>query len=300
MRRSIAAAAGLVLLAGMPAAAQKAAEDGGVVVRRPSLMRNLVPAARLEKVAEDQYAQLKAQATTRNALIAADDAQARRIQRITEDLLPHTKKWNVRAKDWKWEVVVVKTPAINAFCMPGGKIAVFTGILDTLKLTDDEAAVVMGHEMAHALREHARARAVKTTLTDVGAFTVGLLIGGNMGEIAKQGGGLLALKFNRDDERDADLIGMELAARAGYNPEAGVTLWQKMSQVAKGQPPVWLSTHPSGDERVQRIKLSLKQVMPLYEKARANRPSPPAPVPTAAPASPEPAPPTPPAATSAN
>jgi predicted Zn-dependent protease len=293
MRRSIAAAAGLVVLAGMPAAAQKAADEGGVVVRRPSLMRNLVPAVRLEKVAEDQYAQLKAQATSRNALVPGEDAQAKRIQRIAEDLLPHTKKWNARAKDWKWEVIVVKTPAINAFCMPGGKIAVFTGIIDALKLTDDEAAMVIGHEMAHALREHARARAVKSTLTDVGAFTVGLLIGGNMGEIARQGGGLLTLKFNRDDERDADLIGMELAARAGYNPEAGVTLWQKMSQVAKGQPPPWLSTHPSGDERVQRIRLSLKQVMPLYEKARVNRPSPPpaAPPPSAtAPTPPTPAP----------
>src|SRR4030095_8624569 len=151
------------------------------------------------------------------------------------------------------------------------KIAVFTGILDTLKLTDDEVAIVLGHEMAHALREHARARAVKSTLTEGGAFTVGLLIGGNMGEIAKQGGGLLTLKFNRDDERDADLIGMELAARAGYNPEAGITLWEKMGNAARGAPPPWLSTHPSSESRVALIKLNLKRVMPLYERARANK-----------------------------
>jgi Zn-dependent protease with chaperone function len=148
MRRSIAATAGLVLLAGVPAFAQKAAAAGGVVVRRPSLMRNLVPAARLEKLADDQYGQLKAQATSRNALLPADDAQAKRIQRIADDLLPYAGKWNPRAKDWKWEVVVVKTPAINAFCMPGGKIAFYWGILSKLQLSDDEVAMVMGHAAA--------------------------------------------------------------------------------------------------------------------------------------------------------
>ena len=158
--------------------------------------------------------------------------------------------------------------------MPGGKIAVFTGILDTLKLTDDELAMVLGHEMAHALREHARARAAKVTLTNVGTLAVGLVIGGNVGELARQGGGLLNLKFNRDDERDADLIGMEIAARAGYDPEAGITLWQKMAQVARGAPPTWLSTHPSSEDRVRRIKAAMKDVAKLYERGKANRPPP--------------------------
>ncbi len=194
------------------------------------------------------------------------------MQRISQELMPHTKKWNARANDWKWEITVIKTPAINALCMPGGKIAVFTGILDALKLTDDELAVVLGHEMAHALREHARARTAKVTLTNVGTLAIGLVIGGNVGELARQGGGLLALKFNRDDERDADLIGLELAARAGYDPQAGITLWQKMAQVAKGAPPTWLSTHPSGEDRERRIKEPSKQVMPLYEKAKASKP----------------------------
>ena len=119
--------------------------------------------------------------------------------------------------------------------MPGGKIAVFTGIVDALKLTDDELAVVLGHEMAHALREHARARTAKITLTNVGTLAIGLVIGGNVGELARQGGGLLALKFNRDDERDADLIGLELAARAGYDPQAGITLWEKMAPGGQGR-----------------------------------------------------------------
>jgi len=241
-------------------------------VRRPSLMRNLVPAAKLEQAALQQYDQLRAQASARNSLVPADDPLVKRVQRVAQDLLPYTHKWNARAKEWKWEITVIKTPAINALCMPGGKIAVFTGILDALKLADDELAVVLGHEMAHALREHARARTAKITLTNVGTLAIGLVIGGNVGELARQGGGLLALKFNRDDERDADLIGLELAARAGYDPQAGLTLWQKMAQVAKGAPPTWLSTHPSGDDRMRRTKDALTQVMPLYEKAKASKP----------------------------
>src|SRR5262245_33019944 len=278
MRRSIVAgAAALAIVASVPAGAQRAKDDDeGVKVRRASIVRNLVSAASLEKAALQQYGQLRAQATGRNALVAEDDAQAKRVQRIAKELLPHTHKWNGRAKDWPWEVIVVKTPTINALCMPGGKIAVFTGILDTLKLTDDELAMVLGHEMAHALREHARARAAKTTLTNVGTLAVGLVIGGNVGELARQGGGLLNLKFNRDDERDADLIGMEIAARAGYDPQAGITLWQKMGQVPGHVRPPWLSTHPSSEDRVRRIREAMKDVARLYEKGKASRPAPPA------------------------
>ncbi len=278
MRRwIIASAAGLAIAAGVPAMAQTSKDnDGGVTVRRPSLMRNLVPAARLEQAAVEQYGQLRAQATSRNSLLPADDPVTKRVQRISQELMPFSKKWNPRANDWQWEIAVIKTPTVNALCMPGGKIAVFTGILDALKLTDDELAVVLGHEMAHALREHARARTAKVTLTNVGTLAIGLVIGGNVGELARQGGGLLTLKFNRDDERDADLIGLELAARAGYDPQAGITLWEKMAQVAKGAPPTWLSTHPSGEDRKQRTKDALKQVTPLYEKAKASKPPAPA------------------------
>ena len=278
MRRLIiAGAAGLAVVVSAPATAQRAKDDdGGVKVRRASVVRNLVSAASLEKSAVQQYGQLRAQATGRNALIPAEDTQAKRVQRITQELLPHTYKWNRRAKDWRWEVILVKTPTVNALCMPGGKIAVFTGIIDALKLTDDELAMVLGHEMAHALREHARARAAKVTLTNVGTLAVGLVIGGNVGELARQGGGLLNLKFNRDDERDADLIGMEIAARAGYDPEAGITLWQKMAQIARGTAPTWLSTHPSNEDRVTRMRGAMKDVAKLYEKAKAHRPRPPA------------------------
>ena len=280
MRRTIiAGAAGLAIVASMAASVSAGAqhakdEDGGVKVRRASLVRNLVSAGKLEHAALQQYGQLRTQAVSRNALVPADDPQAKRVDGIARELLPHTYKWNARAKDWRWEVMLIKTPTINALCMPGGKIAVFTGILDQLKLTDDELAIVLGHEMAHALREHARARAAKVTLTNVGTLAIGLVIGGNVGELARQGGGLLNLKFNRDDERDADLIGMEIAARAGYNPEAGITLWQKMAQVTGGARPTWLSTHPSSEDRAKRMREAMKDVAKLYDKAKANRPPP--------------------------
>ena len=261
-------AAALLLAATAPTLAQRA-EEGGVVVRRPSFMRHLVSAERIERAADQQYSALTAQAMSRRVLLPADDAQTQRVRRISAELMPFTEKWNTRAKTWNWTVVVIKSPNVNAFCMPGGKIAFFTGIIETLKLTDDEVAIVMGHEMAHALREHARARTAKATLTQVGAVAVGLIFGGNWGDLASQGGGLLTLKFNRDDERDADLIGLELAARAGYDPNAGVTLWQKMAKVQKGAPPPWLSTHPSGQDRIARITKALPRVVPLYEKARA-------------------------------
>jgi predicted Zn-dependent protease len=262
------AALAIAMLLALPAGAR---EPDGVKVGNPSILRRLVSAEKLEQAGEMQYVQLTRQAFQKRALLPDEHPQVVRLRRIFQDLLPHSYKFNERAKSWKWEVNVVNSPSINAFCMPGGKIAFFTGILQQLQLTDDEVAMIMGHEIAHALREHARERAAKTTLTNVGALAVGVLVGGNVGELARVGGGLLSLKFSRSDETEADLVGMELAARAGYDPRAGITLWEKMSRAAKGAPPQWLSTHPSGTTRIDTIKSNLKDVMPLYERARQQR-----------------------------
>lgn len=271
----------LAVLAGVPLSAQNAEEEG-VKLRRPSFTRYIVSAKKLEQVAGSQYLQMRQQAASRGSLAPADDPQTKRVQRIAQDLLQHANKWNSRAKDWQWEVSLVKSRTVNALCMPGGKIIVFSGLLDMLRLTDDEAAHVIGHEIAHALREHARARAAKNTLTNAGAIVMAVLVGGGAGDLVRQGGGVLALKFSRDDEREADLLGLELAARAGYKPEASITLWEKMRQVAKSAGPSWLSTHPSGDERIQRLKANLRLVMPLYERALARKG--PTPLPTDGPA----------------
>ena len=278
-RRSISVGVLALLLASGGAWAQSpqavSPDSQGVKVGNPSFVRKLVPAETLENAALQQYGALKRQAAGKGALLPPNHPQSVRLRRIARDLLPHAHKWNPRAKDWKWEVNLIRSGNINAFCMPGGKIAFFSGILDKLQLTDDEVAMVMGHEIAHALREHARERAAKNTLTNVGGRIIGSLIfGGGAGElIGAAGGNLLTLRFSRNDELESDLIGMELAARAGYDPAAGITLWEKMSAAAKGAPPQWLSTHPAGDTRIKIIKDNLKDVVGLYERAKAAKAS---------------------------
>jgi predicted Zn-dependent protease len=271
-RFSVIAATAVLLAAAAPVSAQQTEVDKrGVKVGNPSFMRKLVSAEKLEVAAEQQYSQLTRSAFQKGALLPEGHPQVQRLRRIARDLLPHSQKFNDRAKDWKWEVNVIGSKQINAFCMPGGKIAFFLGIIEQLQLSDDEIAMVMGHEIAHALREHARERAAKSTLTNIGVGAAAILIGGNVGQLAQVGGNLLTLKFGRSDETEADLIGMEIAARAGYDPRSGVTLWQKMSAASKGAPPQWLSTHPSGQTRIDTIQNNLKDVMPLYEEARRKR-----------------------------
>jgi predicted Zn-dependent protease len=260
-------------LAGAPVVARE-----GVEVGKESAFANLVPAAEVENSARQQYAQMLKEAASKNALGPDDHPQVIRLRRISKELIPFALQWNSRAKDWNWEVNLIGSNQINAFCMPGGKIAFYTGILNQLKLSDDEVAMVMGHEIAHALREHARERMGKSVATDglarIGSTIAAAAFGINPNLtdfVAKQGANLITLKFSRDDETEADLVGMELAARAGYNPESGVTLWQKMSEANKGAPPQWLSTHPSGSSRIQEIQANLPKVMPLYERAKFSR-----------------------------
>jgi predicted Zn-dependent protease len=240
-----------------------------VNVGNASMARNLVPADRIEAAGVQQYGQLLAQARAKGALAGDNNAQLQRLRTIAQRLIPFATPWNTRAREWKWEVNLIGSKQINAFCMPGGKIAFFTGILDKLKLSDDEVAMVMGHEMTHALREHARERIGKTAATrgaiELGAALFGLGSGGRY--LAGMGGQLLTLQFSRSDESEADLVGMELAARAGYDPRAGVTLWQKMAAANKSAPPQWASTHPSGPTRIRDIERSLPQVEPLYRRA---------------------------------
>jgi predicted Zn-dependent protease len=263
-------AAALAVLAIAACAQQGDTARDGVQVGGNSAFANLVPAEEVEAAATKQYAEMMAQASKQKALAPANHPQVVRLRAIAAKIIPHAVAWNPRAKDWKWEVNLVNSDQINAFCMPGGKIAFFSGILDQLKLTDDEAAMVMGHEVAHALREHARERMGKGAATSIGANIFSQLFGlGELGQtVTGYGAQLLTLQFGREDESEADLVGMELAARAGYNPRAGVTLWQKMGANNKGAPPEWLSTHPSGNTRIAEIESNLPRVMPLYEATR--------------------------------
>ena len=241
-----------------------------------SRLRQLVPAETLEGAATQQYSQMLAQARAKNALAPDNHPQLQRLRAIARRLVPFTTQWNPRARDWRWEVNLIGSKDINAFCMPGGKIAFYTGILDQLKLTDDEAAMVMGHEMAHALREHARAQMAKSQATNIGLRLGAQLLGlGELGNVAASlGGQLLSLKFSRGDESDADLVGLEMAARAGYHPQAGVTRWQKMGEATGGGGGglAFLSTHPSGPQRIRELEHNVPKVQSLYLAARQGRP----------------------------
>ena len=247
----------------------------GVDVGGTSKFAKLVPAEQVEGSALAQYGQMMKQADEKDALAPDDHPQVIRLRAIAKKLIPFSYEWNPRARDWKWEVNLLGSTQINAFCMPGGKIAFYSGILTKLELTDDEVAMVMGHEIAHALREHARERMGKSLATNGLSRLGGALISGYFGidsrltdAVAQQGAQLLTLKFSREDESEADLVGMELAARAGFNPRAGVSLWQKMSAANKGAPPQWLSTHPSGTTRIKDIEANLPKVEPLYVRAK--------------------------------
>ncbi|MEY3502380.1 MAG: hypothetical protein RL763_448 [Pseudomonadota bacterium] len=248
----------------------------GVEVGKQSNFTKLVPAAEVEGSALTQYNQMLKQASDKNALAPDNHPQVLRLRSISKRLIPYSYEWNPRAKDWAWQVNLIGSDQINAFCMPGGKIAFYIGILSKLELSDDEVAMVMGHEIAHALREHARERMGKSMATNALSRIGGALASVYLGvdprltdAVAAQGANLLTLKFSREDESEADLVGMELAARAGYNPQAGVTLWQKMDAANKGAPPQWLSTHPSGSTRIKDIQANLPKVEPFYQRAKS-------------------------------
>ena len=249
--------------AALPVAAQ-------VDVGKSSAMRQLVPAEQLETSATQQYDQMLAQAKAKRALAPDNHPQLIQLRAIAQRIIPYAQQWNSRAGSWRWEVNLIGSKQINAFCMPGGKIAFYTGILDQLKLTDDEIAMIMGHEMAHALREHARERIAKSQATSIGLSLGAQLLGlGELGNMAANlGTQLLTLKFSRSDESEADLVGLELAARAGYDPQAAVSLWQKMGQATGNGGIGFLSTHPTGPDRIRELEQNVPRVQGLYLQSR--------------------------------
>jgi predicted Zn-dependent protease len=268
MRAIVSAVAlSIALLPAMSAAAQA---EGGVQVRKPKLM--VVPESVVNRSAEQQYLQMKRQADSRG-LLNRDAPQVARVRAIAGRLIPQGRRFNAEAGGWAWEVNVVDSPAVNAFCMPGGKIMVFRGLIEKLQPTDDELAAVIGHEIAHALLQHGRARMSEAVLKNVGVNLAALYFGlGDLGATALAQAAQVAvtLPYSRGHETDADLVGIELAARAGYDPRAAVSLWRKMAAAGGGQPPQFLSTHPGHANRIREIEAALPKVLPLYERAKAN------------------------------
>ena len=243
---------------------------GAVGANRPQLM--LISSEQLNQMAAQSYAKLKADSAGKGAL-NTDRAMLLRIRAIAARIEPQTGVFRADAPGWNWEVNVISSNTLNAFCMPGGKIMFYSGLINQLHLTDDEIAIVMGHEISHALREHSREQVSQAiaarTAIDVGATLLGLDSGAS--DVAAIGyENFIATKFSRTDESEADRMGLELAARAGYDPRAGVTLWRKMMKASQGggRPPEFLSTHPAEENRIREIESLLPTVMPLYEAAR--------------------------------
>ncbi|HEY5993859.1 MAG TPA: M48 family metallopeptidase [Gallionellaceae bacterium] len=244
--------------------------EGGVVgADRKQLM--LISSEQLNQMAAESYAKLKADSAAKGVL-NTDRALLHRIHAIAARIEPQTGVFRQDAPGWEWEVNVISSNTLNAFCMPGGKIMFYSGLVAQLHLTDDEIAIVMGHEISHALREHSREQVSQAIAAKQVLDLLGL--DQNTSGVAAFGyENFIATKFSRTDESEADRMGLELSARAGYDPRAGVTLWHKMMEASKGsgRPPEFLSTHPAEENRVREIESLLPKVMPLYEAAKRGK-----------------------------
>ena len=265
-RSMLIAAVAALLLAGC--ATVKTTQSGTVGVDRSQAM--LVSSREVNQSAEKQYAQAIGQARQKE-LLNRNPAETERVRAIANRLIPQTTVFRPDASGWRWEVNVLTSNQLNAWCMPGGKIAVYSGLIDKLKLSDDEIAAIMGHEIAHALREHARERISQQMATSavigIGAAVLGVgSAGADLGNMVAQV--TFTLPNSRTHEIEADRIGVELAARAGYDPRAAVSVWQKMAKASDGGPPQFLSTHPSPENRIKDLEVYAQRVMPLYEAAR--------------------------------
>lgn len=258
----------LSILLAMLSACQTTTKGGAVGADRSQLL--LVSSEQMDQMAAQSYKKLQAE-STKKGVLNTDAALTQRVRAIAQHLTPQTGVFRADAPAWKWEVNVISSDELNAFCMPGGKIMFYSGLITQLKLTDAEIAIVMGHEIAHALREHSREQVSQALAaqTAIGLTSAVLGLGDTSADIANAGyQALVATKFSRADESEADRIGLELTARSGYDPRAGVTLWQKMVQASKGgKPPEFLSTHPAEASRIKQIESLLPTVMPLYQAA---------------------------------
>jgi predicted Zn-dependent protease len=226
-------------------------------------------------VSEEQAQASSAQAYTqtlseaqKKGRLSTDAALNARVKRITDRLIAQAGNLYPPSREWKWSVAVLDEPTLNAWCMPGGKMAIYTGIVRKLSLTDDEIAQIMGHEIAHALLGHGRERMSRAIAMQGGIVLGSIVAGRDLSPLTPVADIALTLPNSRTGETEADRYGVELAARAGYDPRAAVRRWEKMSQASGNGLPQFLSTHPSPDNRIAALEALVPKMMPIYEKAR--------------------------------
>ncbi len=260
---------GLVL--GLNACSSVQTTSSGVVgVDREQLM--FFSSSELEIEAQKAYADTVKEAGSQKSL-NKDPQVTARVKGITTRLVAQVHNFRPDAVNWAWEINVIESKEVNAWCMAGGKMAVYTGLLDQLNLTDDELAAVLGHEIAHALREHSREQASMEVFTGAAVSIGSALLG--LDEASQELVSLVkdlgvSLPFSRKHETEADAIGIELSARAGFNPMAAVSLWNKMGGLSENNVPQFLSTHPAPESRSENLQQLAERVMPLYEAAKAS------------------------------
>ena len=248
----------------------------------------------LNAKAAQGYQQILGEAQSENAL-DTNSQTARRVHNVFNRMVPAANANNGTGVPFNWEMNVIRSDELNAWAMPGGKMAVYSGLVEKLNLTDDELAAVIGHEMTHALREHSKAQMGQELITGLGMQIGGSLLANNTNidpGMLQAGSALLSeygisKPFSRQHETEADIGGLMLMAQAGYNPQAAPSVWQKMAQAGGGSGmPSFLSTHPSGADRIQVLQQHLPEAMAIYQGGgRAN--AAPMPAPQAAPAAPQ-------------
>ncbi|AJE16433.1 M48 family metallopeptidase [Pseudomonas sp. S5(2021)] len=242
---------------------------GAVGVERKQYMFSMLSTEQVNQMYAQSYQETLSEAASKGAL-EKNSAISKRINAIAQRLIAQVGVFRPDAAQWDWDVNVIDSEELNANCGPGGKIIFYTGLVEKLNLTDDEIAAVMGHEIAHALREHGREAMSKAYGVQM-ATQLGSAFGVDAGSLQLANMGveyLMTLPNSRSNENEADLIGLELAARAGYNPKAAISLWQKMASAGGSAPPEFMSTHPSSSSRIEALRNTVPKVMPLYEQAR--------------------------------
>jgi predicted Zn-dependent protease len=279
--------AGVVAVLALVTGCATSTAPGAIGVDRSQLM--MVPSATINAQAAEGFAKLTTE-EARAGRLDADLAMTKRVRDIAGQLISQVSVFRPEAVSWNWQVHVIESPKVNAYCMPGGKIAIFSGLIKRLDLTDAELAAVIGHEIAHALREHSREKVSQQMLSDAVVQAVArsqsrysgiYAVGAQLGSVL-----FVQLPYSREMESEADLVGLELMARAGYDPKAAANVWSKMQRLAGSAGGVeFLSTHPSHESRILVLESSQAKVERLYSTAMASRTGAPGPIALAAPQS---------------